>query len=136
MHPNTTRKTPAPQGLWLVILIAAILSLIALPAAAQQESGGTENAAAEEAEIDWSPGMYLPFDGSSVKAFDKSLEEIQAETTEAEFTTLQNALDYLLVYDLAARRDREVLYERLNGKTPVDVIHMVKWKVRGPSDGA
>ena len=71
------------------------------------------------------------FDGRSVKKFEKRLEEIKAETTEAEFTTIEGALDYLLVYDLAARRDREVLYERLDGKTPVDVLETVKWRIEG-----
>ena len=75
--------------------------------------------------------MSLPFDGSSVEAFEASLATIQAEVTDAEYSTLTNALDYLLVYDLGARRDKEVLYQRLDGKTPNDVLKMVKWRGKG-----
>ncbi len=85
-----------------------------------------------EAEAAYSEGMYLPFDGKNTKAFESSLEKIQEEVTDAEFTTLTNAIDYLLVYDLGARRDPEVLYKRLDGKTPFDVLRMVKWKAGRP----
>jgi len=145
---NRNNPEPSRLGAFGVAALLPIicLSIIALPAVAQQEAAGTEDVeVAAEAEVaenaadanqDWSAGMYLPFDGSSVTAFEGSLEEVQAQTTEAEFTTLQNALEYLLVYDLAARRDPELLYERLDGKTPADVIEMVKWRLRGESDGA
>jgi hypothetical protein len=144
------RNNPEPSRLRLFGAAAFLsilwLTIFTLPAVAQDETAGNEEVvvaedidatgSATDADPDWSPGMYLPFDGSSVDAFNGSLEAIQEQSTEAEFTTLKNALDYLLVYDLAARRDPEVLYERLNGKTPADVIGMVKWKLRGESDGA
>lgn len=83
-----------------------------------------------------SPGMYLPLNGKSVKKFEKSLEEVQAETTPEEFITVQNALDYLLVYDLAARRDKKQLYKNLDGLTPAEVVGMVKWRLEGrPTKG-
>lgn len=78
-----------------------------------------------------SPGMQMTFDGSSVEAFDQRMEEIQAETTEAEYITIQQSIEYMLVYDLAARRDREVLYQRLDGKTPAELVGMVKWRLEG-----
>ena len=135
---NRNYPQPSPlRMLGIAAFMSAVgLTMLAQPAMAQQaeEVEIVEDAAASE--NNWSPGMYLPLDGSSVKAFEGSLEEVQAQTTETEFATLQNALEYLLVYDLASRRDPEVLYERLNGKTPADVIGMVKWKLRGESDGA
>lgn len=103
--------------------LAALLALSILlsgPALAQEEMAIQEEPAL--------PGMSLPFDGSSVRSFEKSLEAVRAQTTEEEFTTLQNALDYLLVYDLAARRDKKLLYQRLDGKTPSEVIEMVHWQ--------
>jgi len=105
-------------------LITAIV-LGASPALAQDEempSGAGANTAK------WSQGMSIPFDGSSTEAFNASLDKIKAETTDAEFTTVQNALDYLLVYDLGSRGDPEALYERLDGTTPAEMVKMVKWK--------
>lgn len=78
-----------------------------------------------------SAGMYIPFDGGSVRKFEKTLEEVQEQTTPEEFTTVQNALDYLLVYDLSARRDKKTLYKNLDGKTPAEVVDMVKWRLEG-----
>jgi hypothetical protein len=86
------------------------------------------NPVSESVEKSFSPGMNIPFDGSSVEAFEESLETIKSETTASEFTTVQNGLDYLLVYDLGARRDPELLYKRLDGKTPAEMLKMVKWK--------
>ncbi len=78
-----------------------------------------------------SPGLKMTFDGSSIEAFDTRMEEIQSETTPEEFVTIQQSIEYLLVYDLAARRDREVLYQRLDGKTPLELIDTVKWRLEG-----
>lgn len=75
-----------------------------------------------------SPGMHLAFDGSSAQAFEKSMADIQSQTTDAEFVTVQHAIDYLLVYDLAARGNPEALYQRLDGKTPADMLRTVNWQ--------
>jgi hypothetical protein len=109
------------------LCVTAIVSMLALLAVSATTVAQESDYIGESA----SPGMQMKFDGSSVKAFDKRMEEIRAETTPEEFTTIENALDYLLVYDLAARRDREVLYERLDGKTPVEILEMVKWRLEG-----
>lgn len=122
------------------IALCGVLLLLSNVALAQEADDSEESVnpryiptpAQLEAEAAYSEGMYLPFDGSSVKKFDASLKKIESEVTDAEFTTLSNALDYLLVYDLGARRDPEVLYKRLDGKTPFDVLRMVKWKAGRP----
>ncbi|HKJ17322.1 MAG TPA: hypothetical protein VJ984_08240 [Xanthomonadales bacterium] len=106
---------------------AAIFSLIALCTI----SSATIADEAEYIMNSESPGMQMTFDGSSVEAFDQRMEEIEAETTAEEYVTIQQSIEYMLVYDLAARRDREVLYERLDGKTPVELISMVKWRLEG-----
>lgn len=115
-----------------VALMAAMLaSMLAIGAPLWAQEPDLPEAEAKAVEEAGSPGMSIPFDGDSIEAFEETLEMIRAETTVTEFTTLQNALDYLLVYDLAARRDRELLYERLDGKTPTDVLEMVKWRQKG-----
>ncbi len=148
--PDGSSPAAAPARrlcVFLGALFAVLLSLSA-PLAAQEAqeaevSADAQSAEAENAEIaeepsaetaptpKRSPGMSLPFDGSSTEAFEESLSTIQSEVTDAEFTTLQNALDYLLVYDLGARRDKDLLYQRLDGKTPNEVLDMVKWRQEG-----
>ena len=83
-----------------------------------------------------SPGMFIPLDGGSIKKFEKSLSEANEEMTDEEITTVQNALEYLLIYDLSARRDKKQLYKNLDGKTAADILSMVKWRLEGrPTEG-
>lgn len=114
-----------------VAVLAAAMAY--LPLGAQESVPDTETPEAEAGVVEeaGSPGMSIPFDGDSIESFEESLELIRAETTADEYTTVENALDYLLVYDLGARRNRELLYERLDGKTPNDVLDMVNWRQEG-----
>lgn len=132
------RKLPIIATLFFLALLAPAATLWAEETDAAESAAETAEPEAQpkdeteaEAAPAGSPGMSLPFDGKSTEAFEKSLAKIEAETTAAEYTTVQNALDYLLVYDLAARGDRDVLYQRLDGKTPNDVLDMVKWRQEG-----
>ncbi len=72
-------------------------------------------------------GMQIPVDGTSLEAFDQSLATIKTKTTKDEFTTLTNAIDYLMVYYIEAKRDRAKLAAYLNGKTGEEVVALVKW---------
>ena len=116
----------------LLFALMASLALCASPVLAQdeaeEESGEVVAGPAGASTAEWSAGMSIPFDGSSTEAFNASLEKIKAETTDAEFTTVQNALDYMLVYDLASRGDPEALYKRLDGTTPAEMVKQVRWK--------
>lgn len=116
-------------GTALLTVVSASILAMAAPLWAQEPD--LAEAEAKAVEEPGSPGMSIPFDGDSIEAFEETLEMIRAETTVAEFTTLQNALDYLLVYDLGARRDRALLYQRLDGKTPTEVLDMVRWRLEG-----
>ncbi len=82
---------------------------------------------AEKSTDDFSDGMRIPVDGSSLETFDKSLAVIQTKTTADEYTTLSNAIDYLLVYNLAAKRDRAKLARYLDGLTGEEIIGKVNW---------
>lgn len=77
-------------------------------------------------------GMEIPLDGSSLEAFETSMARVEAHTSPENFTTLQNAIDYLLLYDLSARRDKAKLAHNLDGKTPYQVIDMVQWRKPAP----
>ncbi|MEJ8568237.1 hypothetical protein [Elongatibacter sediminis] len=82
----------------------------------------------EQAVSRFSEGMQIPVDGSSLEAFEKSLEAIGEQATKAEFTTLNNAIDYLMIYDLAAKRNREKLASNLDGLTGEQIVDKVQWR--------
>lgn len=122
----------------VAVAAALLAAVITIAPAANAQEGATNDGSSEAtaaAEQFASPGMQIPLDGTSVETFENSLETIRGETTEAEFKTIQNALDYLLVYDLGARRDRELLYKRLDGKTPAEILEMVRWRLEGRNPG-
>lgn len=73
-------------------------------------------------------GMDIPLDGSSLEAYERYLARVKAHTTPAHYTTLVNSVEYLLVYDLGANRDKATLVSRLNGKTGHEVLDMVSWQ--------
>ena len=73
-------------------------------------------------------GMDIPLDGSSLEAFNKSLARVKAHTNASSYTTLVNAIDYLMVYDLSAKRDRAKLAANLDGLTGRQVIDKVGWQ--------
>lgn len=75
-------------------------------------------------------GMEIPLDGSSLEAFETSLARVKAHTNPEQYTTLVNAIEYLLFYDLSAGRDRAKLASNLDGLTPYEVIDKVLWQRR------
>jgi len=77
-------------------------------------------------------GMDIPLDGSSVEAFDASMARVKRHSTEASYTTLGNAIGYLLVYDLEVRRNKEKLAAKLDGLTGYEVIAKVGWRKPPP----
>ena len=67
-------------------------------------------------------------DGSSLEAFEKSMEKVRETGSEADYKSLRGAFDYLLFYDLGAQNNREKLAARLDGKTGYEIIDRVKWR--------
>jgi len=77
-------------------------------------------------------GMEIPLDGTSLEAWDASMVRVKRHSTEASFTTLSNAIAYLLVYDLEVRRDKEKLVTKLDGLTGYEVVAKVGWRKPPP----
>ena len=73
-------------------------------------------------------GMEIPMDGTSLEAWDVSMARVKRHSTEASFTTLNNAITYLLVYDLEVKRDKEKLVAKLDGLTGNEVVAKVHWR--------
>lgn len=98
---------------------AATAPVAAAPATDIRE----ETLPAEQLQPEYSAGMRIPVDGSSLESFDQSLAAIKAETTADEYANLTNAIDYLLVYNLSARHNRAKLAQSLNGLTGEQIVN-------------
>jgi hypothetical protein len=121
-------------GITSVVLLSMSLAHAATTEVAKTDELTEEANALAEAALEekkevskFSPGMQIPVDGSSEKAFDQSLETIKSEATEAEYTSLLGAVGYLVVYDLGARRDRAKVAKNLDGMTGEEILGLVDW---------
>jgi len=113
----------------LATSLALLLTACAATTSPSSPGQSTASVAAEEPVEPWDgDGMDIPLDGSSLEAFDKSLARVKAHTSPSSYTTLINAIDYLMVYDLSARRDRSTLAANLDGLTGRQVVDKVSWQ--------
>ena len=106
-----------PVALALLTLVLTLAGCASSPPASDQSA--SEPAPVQEIEPWDGDGMEIPLDGSSMEAWDRSMARVEAHTDEATFTTLQNAIDYLLTYDLSARKDMNRLIKNLDGGHPM-----------------
>lgn len=113
--------------LLLFAACALFLSGCATASSAQPSAEATSAPTAEPVEPWDGDGMDIPLDGSSLEAFEKSLARVEAHTSPSTYTTLVNAIDYLLLYDLSAKRDKAKLAANLDGATGREVIDKVRW---------
>lgn len=70
--------------------------------------------------------MSKPVDFSSPESFTSSIQAIREEAGDEASTRIESALDYMLVYDLSVGRNKQKLYEKLNGKTPNEILAMMR----------
>lgn len=80
-------------------------------------------------------GMNMPLDGTSLAAFDASLEKVERNTSANNYRALTNAIAYLMIYDLSARGNREKLAANLNGLTGYEVMKKIRWRQPAPGKG-
>lgn len=115
-----------------------LLALFAAGCASQPSS--PENASSADSQVQevepWDgDGMEIPLDGSSKKAWDTSMARVKAHSTEAQYITLENAIEYLMLYDLQAGHDFDKLIARLDGLTGYEVIARINWRKPAPGKG-
>jgi len=109
--------------------LALVLTACAATPSPTSSGQSAASVATEEPVEPWDgDGMEIPLDGSSLEAFDKSLARVKAHTSPASYTTLINAIEYLMVYDLSAKRDRSKLAANLDGLTGRQVVGKVGWQ--------
>jgi hypothetical protein len=120
----------------LRLAVVAAFTLVFAGCASGPASTPDSAAATAEKVYEFEPwdgdGMEIPLDGSSLEAFETSMARVQAHTSPENYTTLENAIEYLLLYDLSARKDKARLAQHLDGKTPYQVIDMVQWRKPAP----
>jgi hypothetical protein len=121
-------KTICKLRLVIVAAFALILSACATASSTQPSAEATPAPTAEPIEPWDGDGMEIPLDGTSLEAFDKSLARVKAHTSPEAYTTLVNAIDYLLVYDLASKNNKATLAAHLDGMTGKQVVDQVKWR--------
>lgn len=112
------------------LLAISVVFLAVFSAWAEPEQAGDEITTSIE-EVNTSEeatGLEIIMDGSSLVAFEKSMERVKETGTEVEYKSLKSAIDYLLIYDIGARNDLERLAARLDGVTAEEVVSRVKWR--------
>jgi hypothetical protein len=119
--------------------LLALAAVLLLSACAANGTSGGSRAAEPEAVVEIEPwdgdGMEIPLDGSSMEAWETSLARVEAHTTASKYQTLENAIQYHLMYDLKSYRDMEKLIKRLDGKTGYEIVALVKWRKPAPGKG-
>jgi len=130
---NTSTKN---RFVLLLLSVAATLMVTAC-ATTPQQAASTEPEAEPVIEIEpWEgDGMEIPMDGSSMEAWNRSMARVKAHTSESTYTTFENAIDYLLVYDLPSHKDMNKLIVRLDGLTGYEILEKVKWRRPAPGKG-
>lgn len=92
---------------------------------ADDETSGEADGATEATAV-----MSQPLDVDSNEALKASMNKVKAEATPEEWRAFNNAVGKIRAFDLAARNDPEVLLQRVNGKTPLQIIDYAseRWK--------
>ena len=108
------------QGITWMINLKVIFFAMALFSMAPLVACGSGDAGPEQASAE--SIMDQPLDGSSAEAFEAGMEKVKAEATPSEYSSLENSIGYLLYYDLSARGDKSRLYNKLDGKSPNEII--------------
>lgn len=68
--------------------------------------------------------MSKPVDFSSPENITNSMQAIQTEAGDEASARVDSAINYMVVYDLSVGGDKQKLYEKLNGKTPNEILDM------------
>ncbi len=107
-EPNAVKTTVADAAETTVADVAEAT------AESLKEDAGTE---AERA-----PWLDIVMDGSSLDAYNQSLEQVRESGGESAYNTMQDSFKRLLFKDIGARNDPEKLASRLDGLTAGQVV--------------
>ena len=113
-----------------LIVLAALLAGGCATQSQQPMEPAAETAPDDMATIEpWDgDGLEIPLDGSSKDAWERSLLRVKAHSEPVDYQLLLSAIDYLLLYDLGAKGDMDILITRLNGLTGNQVLSRVNYR--------
>ncbi len=66
--------------------------------------------------------MDRPVDFSTQENIEKSMDLIKQEAGEGAVASVENAMKYILYYDLSVGHNKDKMYKKLNGRTPKQII--------------
>lgn len=98
--------------------------VVAVDAVNGDENAGTKPAAEVPA------GMDIPMDGSSLEAWNASLEKVKEAGGPKAVGQIQDAFDYLLMFDIGAKNDPATLASRLDGLTGSQIVKRIGYGKR------
>ena len=118
----------AEEGAEMDIASPGATATESAPAEPATESSPAESVAETDAQISDSQVSIMdqPVDFSSPENVEKTLEAIRQQAGEKEASSVNNAIGYLMVYDLSVNRDKNKLYEKLNGKTAKEILALAR----------
>lgn len=70
--------------------------------------------------------MDQPVNFSTPEDVEISLQKVRDQAGPKAYTNVNNAMKYVLYYDLSLKNNKEKMYKKLNGKTPSEIIQMMK----------
>ena len=86
-------------------------------AAVTDTAANTEETTQKEVSV-----MDTPVNFSTPEDVEKSFQLISEQAGEGQLKGLKIALSYIMTYDLSVGHDKEKMYEKLNGRTPNQII--------------
>lgn len=117
-------------------LVISMIASLALAAACTDHSGG--DVAAEQtpekashstetrvAEIPAETGgslMDQPVDFSTPEKAEETLQKIREQEGEKVYRSINAAMNHMLFYDLSVNNNKELLYKKLDGQTPKQIV--------------
>jgi hypothetical protein len=113
------------QNTFGVLITATLFLLAAGPVWADQESAGESDSTPAVEDVAEATGLDIVLDGNSLASFEKGLAEIKGTCTSNEYLTLERSIQFLMFYDIAAKRDKEKLAKRLDGMTGRQIVEKV-----------
>ena len=143
-YTEQTRKGNEMLIKTLRTVTAVTMVLFLAPACAQQDNEADAKAsdkpvaesaapasAAETVQAAEAPGgdmsiMDQPVNFSTPEDVDKSIEAVRLGAGNKAALDLNNALKYILAYDLSVSHDKEKMYKKFNGRTPNEIIAKMK----------
>lgn len=114
-------------------IVTGTMALFLMNACAE-ESNDTEAVAkqvvvTEDASVTVDQGsaiMDQPVNFSTPEDVENSLQKVRDQAGDTAYTNVNNAMKYVLYYDLSLKNNKEKMYKKLNGKTPSEIIQMMK----------